>query len=206
VVQLWIRKTGEISGLASSIGHHWLHGDFAPGIGHLFDRPTRKRRWQARHRKALNRQRNPRKRSAGVGRLYQTSLLPHARHRIFESAWSFSGIKPQCSLIHPSSNRPDAPSQWKTGVEEPKPLAMLRFVPGSASCTKHFRPSKSAGIALRAGLDLVIDHWGADIGRSARRRQRITLPGLQGQGADPEVYRIDPGVVSLVAELRGHGS
>src|ERR1019366_377008 len=72
------------------------------------DRPTRKRCWQARHRKALNRQRNPRKRSAGLGRLYQTSLLPHARHRIIESAWSVSGIKPQCSVIHPSSNRPDA--------------------------------------------------------------------------------------------------
>ena len=32
MVQLWIRKTGEISGLASSIGHHCLHGDFAPAI------------------------------------------------------------------------------------------------------------------------------------------------------------------------------
>ena len=41
-------------------------------------------------------------------------------------------------------------------------------------------------------------------GRSARRRERNAGARLQGEGADQLVTRIDPGVVSLVAELSGH--
>jgi hypothetical protein len=52
---------------------------------------------------------------------------------------------------------------------------------------------------LRAGLDLILDQRGADMmdlsgGASGR---------LQGKGGDRLVTRIDPGVVSLFAELRG---
>jgi hypothetical protein len=64
-------------------------------------RRTRKRCWQDRHRNALNRQNIPRKRSAVVGWLRRTSLLPHARHRIFRSISSDPGIKLECSLLHP---------------------------------------------------------------------------------------------------------
>jgi hypothetical protein len=41
-------------------------------------------------------------------------------------------------------------------------------------------------------------------GGRARRRQRVAGARLQGQEADKLVTRIDPGVVSLVAELRAH--
>src|ERR1035437_3653677 len=41
-------------------------------------------------------------------------------------------------------------------------------------------------------------------GRYPRRRQRVAGARLQGRGADRLVTRIDPGVVSLVAEFRAH--
>jgi len=34
--------------------------------------------------------------------------------------------------------------------------------------------------------------------------ERFAVPGLQGQESRPAGARIDPGAVSLVAELRGH--
>jgi hypothetical protein len=40
--------------------------------------------------------------------------------------------------------------------------------------------------------------------RLGRRHQRVAGPRLQGKGANRLVTRIDPGVVSRVAELRAH--
>jgi hypothetical protein len=57
---------------------------------------------------------------------------------------------------------------------------------------------------LRAGLELVLDHWGADMADLPGGTSGLLGPGLQGEGADRLVTRTDPGVVSLVAELCGH--
>ena len=46
---------------------------------------------------------------------------------------------------------------------------------------------------------------GADMADFARRHQRMLVRGYKGKEADRLVTRIDPGVVSMVAELRGHG-
>jgi hypothetical protein len=53
---------------------------------------------------------------------------------------------------------------------------------------------------LRAGLDLVLDQRGANMADPPG--------GASGKGkeADKRVTSIDPGVVALVAELRGHGA
>jgi hypothetical protein len=45
---------------------------------------------------------------------------------------------------------------------------------------------------------------GCGHGRCPRRRQRVAVPDHKGKEADRLVTRIDPGVVSPVAELRGH--
>jgi hypothetical protein len=57
---------------------------------------------------------------------------------------------------------------------------------------------------LRAGLDLILDQPGSRNGRRARRRQRFAGARFQGKGSRPAGTRSDPGVVSLVDELRGH--
>jgi len=91
---------------------------------------------------------------------------------------------------------------------------MLWFAQGSTSCRKHFRPppsclrsaattrasqpSKTAGIGCSAGRDLILDQRGADSASGLLCRD------YKGTEADWLVTRIDPGVVSLVAELRGH--
>jgi hypothetical protein len=51
-----------------------------------------------------------------------------------------------------------------------------------------------------------IKSWtgGRGHGQCPRRCQRVAGARLQGQEADRMVTRIDSGVVSLVAELRGH--
>jgi len=55
---------------------------------------------------------------------------------------------------------------------------------------------------LRAGLDLVLDQRGADMADSPGGACRMLCRDYKGK-ADRLVTRIDPGVVSLVAELRG---
>ena len=54
---------------------------------------------------------------------------------------------------------------------------------------------------LRAGLDLILDQRGADMA-DVPCGQRNAGARLQGKGADRLATRIDPRVVSLVAELR----
>jgi hypothetical protein len=56
---------------------------------------------------------------------------------------------------------------------------------------------------LRAGLDLILDQRGADMADLPGGASGL-LARDQGKKADRLVTRIDPGVVSLVAELRGH--
>ena len=84
---------------------------------------------------------------------------------------------------------------------------MRWFAQGSASSRKHFRPPSSRlEISSRNARRPRVDPRpvGRGHGRSAQRRQRDTAPGLQGQERGPAGDRIAPGVVSLVAELRGH--
>jgi hypothetical protein len=96
---------------------------------------------------------------------------------------------------------------------------MLWFAHGSASYRRTFPPAQSparsaarnCGVAapqkrwdrLRVGLDLILGQRGADM---------ADLPGgasglvrdYKGKEADWLVTPIDPGMVSMVAELRGH--
>jgi hypothetical protein len=96
---------------------------------------------------------------------------------------------------------------------------MLWFARGSTGYRKHFRPApspwKSAAAIpasrcskrwdrLRARLDLISQQRGADMADLPRRRQRVAGPDYKGKEADRLVTRTGPGVVSLVAELRGH--
>ena len=57
---------------------------------------------------------------------------------------------------------------------------------------------------LRAGLDLILDQRGADMGDLPGGASRSLMRDYKGKEAGRLVTRIDPGVVSLVAELRGH--
>jgi hypothetical protein len=57
---------------------------------------------------------------------------------------------------------------------------------------------------LRAGVDLVLDHRGADMADVPCGASGLLCRDYKGKEADRLVTRIDPGVVSLVAELRGH--
>src|ERR1035437_1937573 len=57
---------------------------------------------------------------------------------------------------------------------------------------------------LRPGLDLILYQRGADMVDGPGRASGFLPRDFKGKKAGREVYRIDPGVVSLVAELRGH--
>ena len=57
---------------------------------------------------------------------------------------------------------------------------------------------------LRTGLDLILDQRGADMVDVPGGASGFLPRDFKGKKAGREVYRIDPGVVSLVAELRGH--
>jgi len=57
---------------------------------------------------------------------------------------------------------------------------------------------------LRAGLDLILDQRGADMADLPGGARGLLVRDYKGKEADRLVTRIDPGVVSLVAELRGH--
>ena len=59
------------------------------------------------------------------------------------------------------------------------------------------------GSAAR-GLDLILDRRGADMADLPGGASGLLVRGYKGKKADRLVTRIDPGVVSLVAELRGH--
>jgi len=58
---------------------------------------------------------------------------------------------------------------------------------------------------LCAGLDLVLDQRGADMVDLPGGASGLRVRGYKGKEADRLVTRIDPGVVSLVIEFRGHG-
>jgi hypothetical protein len=57
---------------------------------------------------------------------------------------------------------------------------------------------------LRAGLDLILQQRGADMADLPGGASGILGRDYKGKKADRLVTRSDPGVVSLVAELRGH--
>jgi hypothetical protein len=93
---------------------------------------------------------------------------------------------------------------------------MLWFAQGSPSCRRPFRPPPSRSQQpqrphrgaperwdrLRAGLDLIIDQRGADMADLPGGSSGLLARGYKGKEADRLVTRIDPGAVSLVAELR----
>jgi hypothetical protein len=97
---------------------------------------------------------------------------------------------------------------------------MLWFAHGSTSRRKHVRAatialeigSRNARVAalqkrwdrLRAGLDLILDQRGADMADLPGGASGLLVRGYQGRESDRLVTRIDSGVLSLVAELRGH--
>ena len=57
---------------------------------------------------------------------------------------------------------------------------------------------------LRAGLDRILDQRGADMADLSGGASGLLVLDYRGKDADWLVTRTAPGVVSLVAELRGH--
>jgi hypothetical protein len=57
---------------------------------------------------------------------------------------------------------------------------------------------------LRVGLDVILDQRGADMVAVPGGASGLLCRDYKGKEVTTEVHRIDPGVVSLVAELRGH--
>jgi hypothetical protein len=57
---------------------------------------------------------------------------------------------------------------------------------------------------LRAGLDLILEQRGAGMADLPGDASGLLVRDYKGKDADRLVLRIDRGVVSLVAELRGH--
>jgi hypothetical protein len=56
----------------------------------------------------------------------------------------------------------------------------------------------------RAGLDLILQQRGADMADVPGGASGLLMRDYKGKEPDRPVYRIDPGVVALLAELRGH--
>jgi len=96
---------------------------------------------------------------------------------------------------------------------------MLWFAQGSAGYGQHFPPppsrSRSAAATrvaalqkrwdrVRAGLDLIRDQRGGDMTDLPGGASGMLRRDYEGKEADRLVTCINPGVVSLVAELRGH--
>jgi hypothetical protein len=57
---------------------------------------------------------------------------------------------------------------------------------------------------LRAGLDLILRQRGADMADVPGGASGLLVRDYKGKEADRQVGRIDPGVASLLAELRAH--
>jgi hypothetical protein len=57
---------------------------------------------------------------------------------------------------------------------------------------------------LRAGLDLILDQWGADMEAVPGGAGGLQVRDYKGKEAVRLVTRTDTGVISLVAELHGH--
>jgi hypothetical protein len=95
---------------------------------------------------------------------------------------------------------------------------MLWFAQGSTSCRKALSAatialeisSRNARVAalqktvVRAGLDFILHQRGADMADLLGGASRLLVRDYRGKEADVLVTRSAPGVVSLVAELRGH--
>jgi hypothetical protein len=63
---------------------------------------------------------------------------------------------------------------------------------------------RASADALRWNLDLILDQRGADMADLPGGESGLLVRGYKGKETDRLVLRIDPRVVSLVAELRGH--
>jgi len=63
---------------------------------------------------------------------------------------------------------------------------------------------RASADSLRWNLDLILDQRGADMVDVPGGASGLLVRGYKGKEADRLVTRIDPGVVSRVAELRGH--
>jgi hypothetical protein len=120
----------------------------------------------------------------------------------------------RASCIFPSGSRllPARFSEFARNPEDPTlaALGLLGYSSLSAGTSALEISSRNAHVQalqkrwdrLRAGLDLVLDQWGADTSDLPWGASGLLVRGYKGKKADRLVTRIDPGVVSLVAELR----
>jgi hypothetical protein len=92
-----------------------------------------------------------------------------------------------CSRVRElQEDSPPSPSFWKSAAPTPASRRSKRWD------------------RLRAGLDLILDQRRADMAEVPAARAGMLGRGHKGKEADRLVIRIDPGVVALAAELRGH--
>jgi hypothetical protein len=89
------------------------------------------------------------------------------------------------------------------------PQATGSTFPATSALEISSRNARVAGLQvrwnrLRAGLELLLDQRGADMADLPGGASGLLCRDYKGKDADVLVIRIDPGVVSLVAELRGH--
>jgi hypothetical protein len=74
----------------------------------------------------------------------------------------------------------------------------------SAVCNARVAALQKRWDRQRARLDLILDQRGADMADIPGGTSGLPVRDYKGKEADRLVTRIDPGVVSLVAELRAH--
>jgi hypothetical protein len=120
--------------------------------------------------------------------------------------------RPRGGLAGRRTRRPRAPGGRGIGpVEDPRRGAQApRRVAGTRDWI--LKSSRNARVAalrkrwdrLRAALDLILPATGADVADIRGGASGILVRGYKGKKADLVVVRIDPRVVSAVAELRGH--
>jgi hypothetical protein len=83
------------------------------------------------------------------------------------------------------------------GLQEALSAGTIALAPAA---TRTSRRSKTAGTGC-AGLDLILDQWGADMADLPGGASGLLVRGYQGEEGDTPVYKIDAGIL---AELRGH--
>jgi hypothetical protein len=83
-------------------------------------------------------------------------------------------------------------------------LSAATIAPEISSRNSRIAALQKRWARLRAGLGLILDQRGADMVDIPGGASGMLCRDYKGKEADRLVTRVDPGVVSLVAELRGH--
>jgi hypothetical protein len=104
----------------------------------------------------------------------------------------------KCTSFRSPSGRTLCHPDWRLDL----PLSLRNH--GSVGRAAPQMGDRASADSLRWNLDLILDQRGAEMADVHGGASGMLVRDYKGKEADPLVTRIDPGVVSLVAELRGH--